>query len=135
MREVGKSSHLSRKCQDVRIFAKSERVKCGEGANAERHIAELILGQVEGADGWSNNIEWQVVELVVGEIENREARGPLCYIGDLGKPVVGEIELSQAWKLKKTFWDCDQLIVLEIDLNNLQCTRRKMIIVIIISLI
>ncbi|MCG8624360.1 MAG: hypothetical protein MJE68_20495, partial [Proteobacteria bacterium] len=88
--------------------------------NAKRHIAEFILGQVEGADGRSDNIEWQVVELVVGEIENREARGPLCYIGDLGKPVVGKIELYQAWKLKKTFWDCDQLIVLEINLYNLQ---------------
>ena len=58
MREVGKSSHLSRKRQDVRIIAESERVECGEGANAERHIAELILGQVEGADGWSDDIEW-----------------------------------------------------------------------------
>ena len=73
-REVGKSSHLSRKCQDVRIIAESERVECGKGANAERHITEQILRQIEGADGRSDNIEWQVVELVVGEIENREAR-------------------------------------------------------------
>ena len=72
-------------------------MKCGEGANAERHIAEQILGQIEGADGWSNNIERQVGELVVGEIENCEARGPLCYVWDLGELVVGEIELSQAW--------------------------------------
>ena len=100
-------------------------MKCGEGANAKRHIAEQILGQVEGADGWSDDIGWQVFEQVVGEIKNHEARGPLCYIGDLGKPVVGEIELSQAWKLKKTLWDCDQLIMLEIDLYNLQCTRIK----------
>ena len=120
VREVGKSSHLNRKRQDVRIIAENERVKCGERANAERHIAEQILGQVEGADGWSNDIEWQIIELVVGEIKNGEARGPLCYIGNLGKPVVGEIELSQAWKLKKTFWDHSQLIMLEINHYNLQ---------------
>ena len=120
MREVGKSSHLSRKRPDVRIITENERVKCGEGANTPRYIAEQILGQVEGADGWSNDIEWQIIELVVGEIKNREARGPLCYVGDLGKPVVGEIEFSQAWELKKTLRDCDQLIVLEIDLYNLQ---------------
>ena len=102
-------------------------MKCDEGANAERHIAKQVLGQVEGTDGWSDDIEWQVVELVIGEIENREARGPFCYVRDLGKPIVGKIELFQAWKLKKTFWDCDQLIVLEIDLYNLQCTRRKTI--------
>ena len=120
VREVVKSSHLSRKRPDVRIIAENERVKCGEGTNAERHIAEQILSQVEGADGWSNDIEWQVVELVAGEIENCEARGPLCYIRDFGKPIAGEIELSQALKLKKTFWDCDQFIVLEINLYNLQ---------------
>ena len=120
MREVGKSSHLSRKRPDVRIITESEQAKCGEGANAERHTAELILGQVEGANGWSNDIEWQAIELIIGEIKNCEVRGPLCYNGDLGKPVVGEIEHFQAWKLKKTFWDCDQLIVLEINLYNLQ---------------
>ena len=120
MREVGKSSHLSRKRQDVRIITENERVKHGEGANTRRHIAEQILGQVEGTDGWSNDTEWQTVELVIGKVENGEARGPLCYIRDLGKPVVGEIELSQAWELKKTLRDCDQLIVLEIDLYNLQ---------------
>ena len=43
----------------------------GEGADAERHIAEEILGQVEGSDGWGHHVQRQVVELVVGEIENR----------------------------------------------------------------
>ena len=100
-------------------------MECGERANAERHIAEEISGQIEGADGWSDDIEWQVVELVAGEIENCEARRPLCHIWDLGELVVGEIELSQARKLEKTFWNCGQLIVLEIDLDNLQNVRGK----------
>ena len=53
---------------------------------------EQILGQTEGADGRSDNIEWQVGQPVVGEIKNCEARGPLCW--DIGEPVIGEIELS-----------------------------------------
>ena len=65
-----------------------------EGTNAERHTAEQIPGQIEGADGWSNDIEWEVVELVAGEIENYEARRPLCHIWDISELVVGEIELS-----------------------------------------
>ena len=40
-------------------------MKGDEGTNTERHVAELILGQIEGADGWSYNVEWQVVELVI----------------------------------------------------------------------
>ena len=95
-------------------------MKCDEGANTERHIAEHIFGQIEGANGRSNSVKWQVIELVVGEIENHEARGPLYYVWDLGELVVGEIELSQAWKLKKTLRDCDQFIVLEINLYNLR---------------
>ena len=117
--EVGKSSHLSRERRDVRIITENERVECGEGANTERHIVKQILGQIERADGWRDNFEWQVGELVIGEIENCEARGPLCYIWDLSEFVVGEIELSQARQLKETLWDCGQLIVLEINLNNL----------------
>ena len=74
MGEVGKSSHLSRERQDVRIVTKNERVECGERANAERHIAEQIPRQIEGANRRSDNVERQVGELVVGEIENREAR-------------------------------------------------------------
>ena len=62
-------------------------MKGGEGANAERHSAEQIVGQVEGADGWSDNVEWQVFELVVGKIEYREARRPLCHFWDLDEPV------------------------------------------------
>ena len=62
-------------------------MKSGEGANAEGHIAELILGQIEGADGRSYNVEWQVIELVIREIENREAGGPLCHIRDIGELV------------------------------------------------
>ena len=62
-------------------------MKSGEGANTERHIAELILGQIEGVDGWSYNVEWQVVELVIREIKNREAGGPLCHIWDIGELV------------------------------------------------
>ena len=105
-------------------------MKGGEGANAERHIAEEILGQIEGADGWSIDVKRQVIELVAGEIENCEARRPLCHIWDFCESVVGEIELSQARKLEKTFWDRGQLIVLEIDLDNLQNIKRKMRIVI-----
>ena len=102
-------------------------MKCGEGANTERHIAEQILGQIEGADGRSNSVKWQVIELVVGEIENREARGPLCYVWDLGELVVGEIQLSQARQLQKTLWDGDQLIMLEINLYNLKKKTVKII--------
>ena len=43
-------------------------MECGEGANAERHIVEQILRQIEGADRRSNNVVWQVGELVLGEI-------------------------------------------------------------------
>ena len=101
-------------------------MECGEGANTERHIVKQILGQIERADGWSDNFEWQVGKLVIGEIENHEARGPLYYIWDLSEFVVGEIELSQARQLKETLWDCGQLIVLEINLNNLQSTRIRL---------
>ena len=105
----------------------------GKGAYAERHIAEEILGQIEGADGWSDDIEWQVDELVAGEIENCEARRPLCHIWDLGELVVGEIELSQARKLEKTFRDCGQLIVLKIDLDNLQNVRGKQELLVVLN--
>ena len=30
----------------------------GEGTNAERHIVEEIIGQIEGANSWSNSTEW-----------------------------------------------------------------------------
>ena len=80
---------------------------------------EQILGQIEGVDGLSDNIQWQLVELIVGEIKNREVRRPLCHIWDLGELVVGEIELSQVRQLQKTLWDCDQFIMLEINLYNL----------------
>ena len=95
-------------------------MKCGEGANAEGHIAEQILGQIEGADGRSNSAEWQVCELVVREIENCEQRRPLCYIWDLIELVIGEIKLSQARQLKKTLGDCHELILFKINLDNLQ---------------
>ena len=120
MGEIGKSSHLSRERLDVWIIAESERVERGEGTNAEWYIAKQIPGQIEGADGWSNDTEWQVVELIAGKIENHKARGPLCHIWDLSELVVGQIELSQTRKFKETPRDCGQLIVLEINLDNLQ---------------
>ena len=119
MREIGKSSHLSRESQDAWIITENERTECGKGTNAEWYIVKLIPGQIEGADGWSNDIERQVVELIAGEIENHKA-GPLCHIRDVNKLVVGQIELFQTRKLKKTLWDCGQLIVLEINFDNLQ---------------
>ena len=62
-------------------------MKSDEGANAERHVAELILGQIEGADDWSYNVDWQVTEIVIREIKNCEARGPLCHIWDISELV------------------------------------------------
>ena len=40
-------------------------MKGDEGTNAERHVVELILGQIEGVDGWSYNVERQAIELVI----------------------------------------------------------------------
>ena len=66
VREIGESSHLCRERQYVGIITQIERIQRGEGANAERHITEVILGQVEGTDGRSYHTERQVLELVVG---------------------------------------------------------------------
>ena len=82
VREMGESSHLCRELQDLGIITEIERVQRGEGANAEWHVAEVILGQVEGTDGWSYHIVRQVLELVVGDVKNSEARRPLSHVRD-----------------------------------------------------
>ena len=80
--EIGESSHLYWECQNVSIIAEIKRVKCGERANAERHIAEVILGQVEGTDGRSYYVERQVLELIVREVESSEVWRPLGHSWD-----------------------------------------------------
>ena len=94
LRKICKPAHLCWKCLDSLITTEVEQVKCREGANAQRHTLEQIVGQIKGADHWSNNIKWQIVELIIREIENCEARGPLCSIWDFFKCVVGEIKFS-----------------------------------------
>ena len=91
----------------------------GERANAERHVAEVILGQVEGTDGRSYHVERQVLELVVGEVENGKVERPVYHIRDLGQLVVRKSKLFQPGQLEQTAWNGGQLIESEVKLHNL----------------
>ncbi len=118
--QIPQSAHLSRQGQDVWILTDVQGVQGGEGADAQGNLPELVVAEVQGADGRRESIYRHRGELVVREVEDLQTKGPFWDVWDLHELVVGKVELLETGQLQNTARDRGELIVLQVQLQQLE---------------
>lgn len=86
--EGTEATHLHREGGNIRIVTDIEGLQCCERADADGHLSELVVREVEFLYGGSGDIGGQALQLVVSKGNGNECRRPLRHVGDLGDPVV-----------------------------------------------